>query len=393
MAEEQVAKRNKNRNQILRALHFEGALRRSEISRHCGIRKSSVTSLVCELLDRGIIVEDHPGNARSRLFLSSHGCYALCANVMSDQVQFARVFLNGRIEIFHHIKTPNNSAQILAVLAERFEKELEQTVIGVGVAVRGIVDPIRGVGIYAANLPDWRQVPVKSYLETKLDCVVHVANDARCQLWSNAWFGRLLKAHSNLIYLLFTEGVGSSAIIHNKIVNGANFAAGEIGHIRAGNEKRLCRCGNFDCLETYAGLDSIVGDIRRQFPEYANIRTAQQVVQAASAHPGVDRLIDSVVQRVAVALAWTWGMLAPEVLVIGSRNREFSELLRAKITAHLRLMGCDKVQDSRILAAESEEESMLRGMAGFIFEHGFKNDILTVDAGKKYKRDFIEARN
>ena len=199
MAEEQVAKRNKNRNQILRALHFEGPLRRSEISRQCDIRKSSVTSLICELLDRGIIVEDHPGNARSRLFLSSHRCFALCANVMTDEVQFGRVFLDGRIELTHRTKTPRDPGQILALLADRFDKELEQTVIGIGVAVRGIVDPVRGVGIYAANLPDWRQVPIKAYLEDKLQCTVHVANDARCQLWSHAWFGRILKSHSNLI--------------------------------------------------------------------------------------------------------------------------------------------------------------------------------------------------
>ena len=115
-------------------------------------------------------------------------------------------------------------------------------------------------------------------------------------------------------------------------------------------------------------------------------------MQAAQAHPGVDRIVDAAVQRVAVALAWMWGIVSPEVVVIGSRDHEYSELLRAKFIAHLRVMGCDKVLDSRVLAAESEEDTMLRGMAGFIFEHGFKSDALSVDSrAKKSKKKALVA--
>jgi predicted NBD/HSP70 family sugar kinase len=215
-------------------------------------------------------------------------------------------------------------------------------------------------------------------LEEKLGVPVHVANDARCQLWAHAWFGRLLKAHANLLYLLFTEGVGSSSIIHNRIVNGANFAAGEIGHVRAGNEHRLCRCGNYDCLETYAGLEALLAEIRKRHPDIAQMRTVQHIVQAARKFPDVDRIVDGAVQRCAVAVAWMWAMLEPEAVVIGSRDREFSELLRGKFIAHLRILGCEKVQDSRILAAESEDHTMLQGIAGFIFESGYKSDQLSV---------------
>lgn len=55
-------KRAVNRCAILRALHFQGPLQRSELSRELLIRKSSVTSITTELIRRGFIVEEKPHN-------------------------------------------------------------------------------------------------------------------------------------------------------------------------------------------------------------------------------------------------------------------------------------------------------------------------------------------
>ena len=53
MAVDQFHKRTFNRSAILREIHFAGPLKRVELSRRLNIRKSSVTSIATELVDRG----------------------------------------------------------------------------------------------------------------------------------------------------------------------------------------------------------------------------------------------------------------------------------------------------------------------------------------------------
>src|ERR1700759_4921977 len=140
MPAEQIIKRIANQNQILRTLHFNGALRRTELARRHGIRKNSITSIVDELLDRGFLLEDNPDSLRSRLYLEAKTHFVLAAALKPAEILFGRVYLDGRLEHLPTLKAPANSKQILTLIAQRFRREIdagEDAVMGLGVAARG----------------------------------------------------------------------------------------------------------------------------------------------------------------------------------------------------------------------------------------------------------------
>jgi len=377
MSVEQIRKRRKNQYDILRGLHFDGRLRRSELSRRFGIRKSSVTNIVVELIKNGVIAEDEPGDTRSRVYLESKNFHVVAAAVKPREILFGRVFMDGRMEHtgVQTFKATASSRQILDLLADRFQRDITdrpEHILGLGVAVRGLVDPHEGRGLFAANLPNWKDVPVREVLQEKLDYPVLIDNDVRCQLRANAWFERLLKSYSNLFYLSISEGVAGAYIAHGKMVVGARFCAGEIGHVKVGNEGRRCQCGGIDCLEMYCSVPALIAEIRKARPNIGPLETAADVARAVNHDPAIEKILDSAIVKFAQVLSGAWSALDPELLVIGSHDRGFSRLICPLILRHLKEHGCRTLSAAQILIADSEDDTLLKGIAASVIEDSFQ---------------------
>jgi len=387
-ASEQTRKRDANRYEILRALHFKGALHRSELSRMLKIRKSSVTSIVAELLDSGVIKAVNPGNLRTTLTLDSEKFHVLSASLHPGKICFARVYLDGSIHhapslsFDRHDSTPE---KILELIAGGFQKLLrhdEGIVMGLALADMGTVNPDNGITHFAANLPNWRNVPVRQTLETKLRLAVHVDSDIRSQLGSNAWFDRYANLYSDMLYVGILDGVAGASIIHGRMVVGNSFSAGEFGHVRAGDEMRVCGCGKSDCLETYCSAPAVLAEIERVRPDLKKMSSVADVAKLAREDHAVENVLDRIIQRLAGVLGPIVAAIDPQAVIIASRDREFSEILARLLHKHLKLdltgLGCAEVE---IIAGQPADNATLKGIAAIVIEKSFKTASLKLPPG------------
>jgi predicted NBD/HSP70 family sugar kinase len=382
LSKEQTKKRRHNRYLILRGLHFEGPLHRSELSRRYGIRKSSVTSIVSDLLKQGWVVEQEPRTPRSPVALTGRRYRVVCAAVRANYVLLGRVYLDGRLEPLGTYPMPADGSprRVLDLLVDLFTKELRHespSVLGVGVAVRGIVDPVRGVDIFAAHMPGWRNVPVREHLERELGHRVFVNNDVRCQLWSYAWFERGLSKYENILYLGMTEGLAGSAVVQGQMVMGHEYTAGEFGHVRAGDEGRVCRCGGLDCLETYASIPALAAALSlagKGGESLAPKDLAEGVAREAAGDPRKAQIVEEVVERLARVLAGILAALDPQVLVLGTPHPAFAEYLRPILIRRLSAAGIRKFSPGQVLSADSDETTMLKGIAALAIEQAFRGE-------------------
>jgi predicted NBD/HSP70 family sugar kinase len=384
LSKEQTNKRRLNRYLILRGLHFDGPLQRSELSRRHGIRKSSVTSIVTDLLAQGWVVEQETRNPRSPIALTGRKYRVICAAVRGNYILLGRVYLDGRLEALgtQPMPTDGSPRQVLDLLTELFRKELRHetpAVLGAGVAARGIVDPVRGVDIFAAHLPGWRNVPIREHLERELGCRVLVNNDVRCQLWSYAWFERGLSRYDNILYLGMTEGLAGSAVLQGQLVLGHEYTAGEFGHVRAGDEGRVCRCGGLDCVETYASIPALAAALQIKMPDASPQALAMAVAREAANDPRKAEIVEAAVERLARVLAGVLAALDPQVLVLGVPHADFAAYLRPILIRRLSAAGIRKFTTAQVLAADSDETTMLKGIAGFVIEDAFRAGTTPVD--------------
>lgn len=145
-------------------------------------------------------------------------------------------------------------------------------VLGVGVAVAGVVDSRDGIVRQATELStlegdDWRDVAFEQLLERRIHDEVSphlrvvVENDANC-LAAKEYL--TTGSDSVATFLLTNVGVGAGFVFDGRPLHGARSSAGEIGHFIVDKDGRQCRRAkdHGGCLETLAIPDGILDELR-----------------------------------------------------------------------------------------------------------------------------------
>jgi predicted NBD/HSP70 family sugar kinase len=371
---EKIEQRNRNRDAILRALHFEGPLQRSELSARLRIRKSSVTSIAAELLRAGLVAALEPRRPRSPLRLEPGRHPVTAARLTRHDLHVATVGLDGSVrdERVRPLKGSTRPADLIDLLAQAIGPA-RPGALGAGVALPGLIDPAEGVVRFAAPFEGWRDVPLAAELARRLRRPVRVDNDIRCQLWASAWFDRLLKEFESLLYVGITDGVACALIVHGRRVLGGCRAAGEIGHVRAGTEGRRCACGKTDCLETYCSLPALREELRRAKPALA-AGTPDELARRAAGDPASAAVLARATSRLAQVIAPLLAAFDPDAVVLGSASRDLSELLHAPLEQALRAERVGIEPRCAVLrVAEPEGVATLKGIAALVIEDAFRS--------------------
>jgi len=198
---------------------------------------------------------------------------------------------------------------------------------GVGLGIPGKVDVEQGISLLAVNL-GWRDVSVKSHLETALGLPCNVENDVNAAAMGEYLYG-VGQGTSNLVYLILGTGVAARIMIAGQIYRGSNGLAGEIGHAQFAVDGPQCRCGGKGCLEALAagpalaqraqetvrsGAPSSLRAVLAQHPKL----TAEQVCEAARQGDQLARqIITAAGQHVAHAIYLLALTYDPQVIVLG----------------------------------------------------------------------------
>ncbi len=151
----------------------------------------------------------------------------------------------------------------------------------VGVAVAAQVEPTTGTIVHSPNL-HWRDVPLAARLRAELDDVpVTVVNDARAATLAE-WRLGAGRGVSDLFCLVLGTGVGGSAVVGGRLLEGGTNALGEVGHITIVGGGRKCHCPNTGCLEAYVGGWAIAERAREEVVADP-VRGAELIRRAGSA--------------------------------------------------------------------------------------------------------------
>jgi glucokinase len=203
-----------------------------------------------------------------------------------------------RTEPTHPEEGPRGVLARIAALAEdsiqatlRATGLTRESVVGVGVGAPGPLDPSRGVVLLTPNL-GWRDLPVRDLVSDAVRLPATLDNDANCAIYGEWWVGAA-KGARYVVGLTIGTGIGGGIVIDGKIYHGASDIAGEIGHTTIDSTGRLCKCGNYGCVEAYASgpaiaaraVEGITAGVETRLPEFVagdlTRITAQTVYEAA----------------------------------------------------------------------------------------------------------------
>ncbi len=109
----------------------------------------------------------------------------------------------------------------------------------------------------APNLVWGKNVPIVNILKSKFENIpIKLTNDANAAAMGELLYGKA-KGMKNFIMITLGTGLGSGIVINGELMLGSDGFAGEMGHVIAVPDGRLCGCGRHGCLETYASATGI----------------------------------------------------------------------------------------------------------------------------------------
>lgn len=100
----------------------------------------------------------------------------------------------------------------------------------VTVGVPSVVDSEKGIVYDVVGIPSWKEVHLKSRIESRFGVPAYINNDCNCFALGVSAFGEAKGCDSAVCVTLGT-GVGCGLILRGKLYNGFNTGAGEIGCI------------------------------------------------------------------------------------------------------------------------------------------------------------------
>jgi len=127
--------------------------------------------------------------------------------------------------------------------------------LGIGIGAPGPLDRDEGIVVVAPNL-GWRDFPLRNRITSRLKLPATLDNDANCATVGEWWLGAA-RGGRNVVGITIGTGIGGGLIFDGELYHGASDVAGEIGHTTIDVNGRLCKCGNYGCLEAYASGPAI----------------------------------------------------------------------------------------------------------------------------------------
>ncbi|MFA9406731.1 MAG: ROK family protein [Anaerolineales bacterium] len=344
---------------ILLALLNTDNLSRVQLAQLTGLSTTTITNLISELIDNGIVAEEGTekpsqppsvGRPRTALRLVPDARFVIGIHIGVGSVRIAIGDLRANLlevrSLAHPLdRNPEKVFQEISKLVDQTiqDRGLDTTqLLGIGIGASGLVDPSTGVNLIAPNL-GWRNVPIQEICCSGLDIPICVDNNVRAMALGEAMFGNERDIQS-LAFVYARIGVGAGFITNGNLYRGVGAGAGEIGHmtmiLEAGEP---CRCGNNGCLETLVSEPVILRqaeEIARQKPkgvlaqhmENGKILSIEQVFNVArDGDQDMLKIIKQKARYMGIALANLVNIFNPETIVLGGLYAQGADLLLPNI--------------------------------------------------------------
>ncbi|PSL40091.1 MarR family transcriptional regulator [Planomicrobium soli] len=318
-----------NKSIILNKIRTAEPISRAQIAKETSLTPPTVSSIVKELMEQGLVRESvlgHSSGGRkpTMLHIDTDAFYVIGVDAGPENVVCVLTDLTGTIleRKSRVLKNPLTNEQFLSELKDAINALLQtseadqEKIIGIGVAMHGVVDVHTGTSLVAPIL-NLRNIPIKEVLEQHFNVTVKVENDARAMALGESWFGGHGDADS-MVAVNIGRGVGAGIVMNGKLYHGAQGIAGEFGHMAVDINGEVCECGNRGCLQTFISGTAIAKRAKSRLKEQDGTLTGKDVFELAeSGRQDCVDLLQETGHIMGVGLTNLIHVLNPSEIVLG----------------------------------------------------------------------------
>lgn len=320
--------KRRNRGLLLNLILTERDMTRSELARRTGLSKMSVTNIINEFTEQGIVEE------RCSLAVKGQGRnpIALCLAETAPKLVGLHIFRDCctavlcdlRLHVLREAQFEMNAeiaadlGSALCALVEQVLPQDRSDVLGIGISAIGPVDLKNGV---IMNSPDFfgiHDFPAAELLRNAFGLPVAMDSQCNCSALAEKYFGAG-RDYADFIFLGLANGIGSGIISQNSLLRNVSGLTSEVGHISIDRQGRPCPCGRRGCLETYAGTRVVERALRQangRMPNGGRGPTFRDFCAMPPEEVPVGPF-EEMIDILGFALADTVNVLNPQAIIIG----------------------------------------------------------------------------
>jgi predicted NBD/HSP70 family sugar kinase/biotin operon repressor len=321
--------RRDNRSVLLSSLFFEQPRSRQQLSEATGLSPASVSNVVRDLIDEGIVIEvdsvgSDGGRPRALLQVSPDYGYVIGVDVSETRarVELFDLTMAGRARADYPLDPGEHEAGLIveailtgleAVLADSGVDPA--AVLGIGVGIPGIIENGPD-GLVHGQAFGWESVPLGRLLRSGTRLPLYIENGVKAMGQAEMWFGAGRGAQT-VVACLIGYGVGASIIANGVALRGATSSAGEWGHTTVMVDGRGCRCGSLGCLEAYVGAEAILDQYGSRLPGSDHEAALAALIDLASTSARAAEVLDTTALYLGASIADLINVFNPERIILG----------------------------------------------------------------------------
>ena len=368
--------RRHNRLLILRAIYADEADNRAALAQVTGLAKPTVSELVGELLEQGLIEEGGPGESSEAggkrptlLRFVPEARQVIGASVDAQAVRAVLVNLDGAVVAEHQAnlegRTGEDAYDVLVEALNGMIAQLDAPLLCIGVGVQGFVDGTAGLVVRSSTL-GWRRLPLVERLTVRYQRPAFVANNTELAALAQLIFGG---AADKTPETLVTVRVDETVEVGMTLRGGEVHHGGEVGGLLMGGANTGGRFERQRIEERlhWATIAARAQALKAAYPEsilpddgltFMHIRYA-----LALGDPAAVILYDEISGVLAEMLAWAVAFLDPDQVVLAGGLADLGAPLLERIEAETRALLSAERLYARFSLAEGENLSALGAAA------------------------------
>ncbi|MFJ9246662.1 ROK family transcriptional regulator [Streptomyces sp. NPDC101776] len=344
---------------VLRYLDAHGPCARTEVAAGTGLVHATVTALVAELIDRGLVREAGSvptggrGRPRRLLGLVPERVVVLAAQVSLESVHVMAADFRGRV--LHRESAPHHApygdpralAAVIGCVVRAAEAAARDAAPDAHLAQLAVAmaGPVVGTSQLVAAAIDfgWRSTDLRALVTAELpllDCPVDVVNDANMAALAeyHALEAAGVEHPDTVAYIKADTGVGGGLLVNGRVHSGSHGMAGEIGHLPIALDGPDCRCGTRGCLATYIGPEPLIhaaGLDHVARSEGGEAALAELDRRLCAADPAAVAALDAAGHALGAAVLGVSGVTDAGEIILGGYLATWASWLRPGLDARL----------------------------------------------------------
>lgn len=360
-----------NKYILLKNIIIHEPISRIELSRLTGLSKMTITGLVKEYMEAGVVRECGEGDStggrkRTNLQAVPDALLTLGIFINRDCLNVGLINLKGQVMAEERLKlTAGEGNELflkkLFLLCDKFMgTEYREKIWGIGISCAGPLLVKDGIILNPPDFNDIKNLPITDCLQKRYGLPAWLQNDICVAALGEVYFGNR-NHYDDFIYVGISAGIGGGVIMNGKLYTGCGGLAGMIGHFIVERDGIACECGQKGCLEKYSGTRAVVKWAREQGAG-ESLGWMELLVRALDGDEICVQAMERMISYLEVALANMANAFDTECFIIGGDLHFYQEIVVKRLEEGLRGSGFSWGREREIRV----ESSSFTGSASFI---------------------------